>query len=412
MNEAPLLVQLQRIDGNWVDVGVLRTRYDTNWFETFEGYWSLARRPVLGQVFEDHRQDWKPSTKVAIPRWFSHLLPEGSLRNAVANAAGINRVRELPLLSALGAEDLPGALRVFPWDGESDSEPPTDPDDDDSAQFLDPVLKFSLAGLQMKFSIHSSDRGLTVPVSGAAGNMILKLPDRRAGFEGVPEAEFAAMTLASRAGLRVPRVAMVDARTVDGLGKWAESGGRQSFAIERFDRRADGQRIHVEEFAQIFDIATAREQAKYRYTNFEAVANVSARLTGIDSVGEVIDRIVFNVLIGNGDAHLKNWAVEYPDGINPELSPLYDVVPTVLYVDEDDLGLNLNGSKRFVDVLPDSFGRIGKVTEFGESQAIARATEAVHRVREVWPELKEMLPSDQFERLTQRMGELPLSASV
>lgn len=46
----------------------------------------------------------------------------------------------------------------------------------------------------------------------------------------------------------------------------------------------------------------------------------------------MIDRIVLNILVGNGDAHVKNWTFIYPDGSRPQLSPAYDIVPTVLYV--------------------------------------------------------------------------------
>ena len=409
MTVGALLVQLQRPPGDWVDVGLLQSRANTNWFEAFDSYWDLPRRPVLGQVFENGPRDWKPNSHVALPHWFSHLLPEGPLRKAVASAAGISGANELQLLAALGTEDLPGGIRVLPWDQEHGGEIPAATREERFEKNNDPLLKFSLAGLQMKFSIHKTDRGLTVPVAGTAGNTILKLPDGRIGFEGVPEAEFAAMSLAHAAGIRVPDIELVSADEVKGIGHWGNTNDRPSFAVARFDRLGDARRVHAEEFAQILNIPSAREYAKYNHTNFEAVANVSARLVGIETVGEVIDRIVLNVLVGNGDAHLKNWAMVYPDGMNPELSPAYDVVPTVLYVDNDNLGLNLNGSKRFDDVIPRSFDRMGAVTEYGPEAARARAREAAERVLELWPVLDALLPRGQRERLTRRLKDLPIA---
>jgi len=406
-----LLVQLQRPPGDWVDVGLLRSRENTNWFEAFDSYWDRPRRPVLGQVFENGPRNWKPRTHVALPHWFSHLLPEGRLRQAVASAAGISAATELQLLATLGFEDLPGGTRVLPWDQEYDSDIPEAIREEWLEKSTDPVLKFSLAGLQMKFSVHKTDRGLTIPVAGTAGNMILKLPDGRVGFEGVPEAEYAAMRLARAAGIRTPDTELVSAEEVEGIGHWGQTNGRPSFAVARFDRLGDGRRVHAEEFAQILNIPSAREDAKYKHTNFEAVANVSARLAGIGTVGEVIDRIVLNVLVGNGDAHLKNWAMVYPDGMNPTLSPAYDIVPTVLYVDNDNLGLNLNGSKGFDDVIPRSFDRIGAVTDYGAEAARARAREAVERVLEAWPVLDGLLPPGQRERLTRRLKDLPIARS-
>lgn len=406
-----LLVQLQSPQGDWLDVGLLQTRNNTNWFEAFDSYWELPRRPVLGQIFEDQPRGWKPSTHVALPHWFSHLLPEGRLRQAVASAAGINAATELQLLATLGVDDLPGAIRVLPWDQVSGSEVPDAARDEDGYGAMDPVLKFSLAGLQMKFSVRNTDRGLTIPVAGTAGDMILKLPDGRVGFDGVPEAEFGAMMLAKAAGIRVPHVELINAREVSGLGRWAESAHGLSFAVARFDRLEDGRRVHTEEFAQILNISTARENAKYSHTNFEAVANVAARLASVETVGEVIDRIVLNVLVGNGDAHLKNWAITYPDGMNPALSPVYDVVPTVLYVQNDNLGLNLNGSKRFEDVVPRSFARMGEVTGYGVDLSRTRAADAAQRVLDAWPVLREILPGEQYERLTRRREELPIAGN-
>lgn len=404
-----LLVELQRPDGTWVDVGVMRRRDNTNWFESFDTYWALPSRPVLGQIFENQSTDWMPSTHVALPHWFSHLLPEGMLRQAVADVARVNPATEFDLLARLGGDDLPGALRVVAWDAEDGAVTPEPVDESEGTGTADPLLKFSLAGAQMKFSVQRVDRGLTVPVRGTAGNMILKLPDSRPGFEGVPEAEHAAMTLARAIGVDTPDVQLVDAREVDGLGDWAEAQGGLSFAIDRYDRKNHNQRVHAEEFAQIINIPAAREQAKYRMANFEGVANIAAQLTGIESVGEVIDRIVVNVLVGNGDAHLKNWSVTYTDGLNPVLSPVYDVVPTVLYIQDDDLGLKLNGSRRFDDVTPGSFVRMGERTEYGGERARTRASDAAMRVLDSWSLLRETMLARHYERLTERLKILPLS---
>lgn len=405
-----LLVQLQRPDGGWVDVGVMTSRNNTNRFRTLPSYWEQRRRPVLGQLFENNEPGWAPGSHVAIPRWFSHLLPEGRLRQTVAAAAGVHEVEEFKLLARLGSDDLPGAVRVRPYDDSSGGADLSVEKDPEQTSAVDPVLKFSLAGLQMKFSVHASDRGLTVPVSGQAGNMILKLPDGRPGFEGVPEAEHAAMLLARAAGIRAPDVDLVDAKTVRGLEAATRSVTGLSFTIARFDRLADGRRVHIEELSQVFDIRTASDTAKYSSANFEGIAKVFAGLVGTESVGEVIDRIVLNVLVGNGDAHLKNWGLVYEDGMNPSMSPVYDVVPTVLYVGGDDLGLNLDRSKRFEDVSTASFRRMGRITGYGEERAERRAASAVERVLDSWSALEDALPGRHYRELSRRLRSLPLSA--
>jgi serine/threonine-protein kinase HipA len=264
-----------------------------------------------------------------------------------------------------------------------------------------------LAGLQMKFSVQKIDRGLTIPVSGTAGNSILKLPDPRPDKRDVPRAEYAGMKLAMGMGLDVAPVELVDGRSVEGLNYEFE-GDSTSLLISRFDRTEDDRRVHVEELAQVMLIPTAREQAKYKYANFESVANFVSNLTGVQGVGVVIDRIVFNVLFGNGDAHLKNWAFIYRDGRNAELSPAYDLVPTVLYIDNDNLGLNLNGSKSFESVRAASFYGLGERSGYGGREAVDRAAAAVSRLMATWYELSDLLPGDQFTALNKRIVGLPL----
>jgi len=404
-----LLVQLQTPSGDWVDVGLLRGANETNWFESSQRYWDLPQRPILGQVFEDAGPGWKPSARVALPHWFSHLLPEGRLREAVASAAHLSAKRELSLLERLGADDLPGATRVLLTDEHGESVAPNDQSESEDGDESEPLLKFSLAGLQLKFSIHRTDRALTIPIAGQAGNGILKLPDGRPGFGGVPEAEFAAMSLAREVGIRAPRVELVDAKAVAGLGHWATEAPGLSFLVDRFDRTSDGRRVHAEELAQVINIPTARIDAKYDRANFETIATVVAALAGIEAVGEVIDRIVLNVLIGNGDAHLKNWGFTYDDGQLPRLSPVYDVLPTVLYMQGDDLGLNLNATKRFEAVVPASFERLGERAGYGAARAKHRAAEAVERIMSAWGILADLLPREQSSALTTRLRGLPLA---
>jgi serine/threonine-protein kinase HipA len=306
-------VLLQRPDGSWVEAGYLHHSGNRNWFEFAESYWELSDRPVIGQIFEEHGRQWRPSAHVALPRWFGHLLPEGQVRELVARSAHSSEANEYELLARLGVDDLPGAVRVFPADGRRSAFTPGESSGDEP-DADDPLLKFSLAGVQLKFSVARDDRGLTVPAVGRAGDVILKFPDGRPGFGGVPEAELGALTLASQAGIDAVRAELVDPRSVRGLENYADNVHGMALAVRRFDRADDDRRVHMEELAQILDISTAKRDAKYLKANFETVAVVLAALTGVDSVGSIIDRIVLNVLVGNGDAHLKNWAVTYPDG--------------------------------------------------------------------------------------------------
>lgn len=203
--DATLLIQLQGIDGTWVDVGLLRSRDERNSFDILSTYWEATSRPVLGQVFEEHGREWRPSAYTSLPKWFSHLLPEGRLRNEVARASDTNTKREFELLNRLGYKDLPGAVRALP----ADHDGVVHPHAEDEASNLgdDPLLKFSLAGVQLKFSVYGNQRSLTVPASGSVGNVILKFPDGRDGFDAVPEAELGCLRLSGGRNHCMRRVA-------------------------------------------------------------------------------------------------------------------------------------------------------------------------------------------------------------
>jgi serine/threonine-protein kinase HipA len=403
-----LLVQLETPDGKLVDVGFLFNADEKNWFEFSDRYWNLSERPVLGQTFEEHGRSWRPSAHVALPHWFSHLLPEGGLRDAVANAAGTNKAREFNLLARIGIDDLPGALRIGPADElHSVKRPPELVIAEHEGDNVNPLLKYSLAGTQLKFSIYRGTKGLTVPVKGQAGNVIAKLPDTRPGFSGVPESELACLNLARLSGIDTPNTSLVSLSEIAGLEDWAREISSPALIVDRFDRKGHG-RIHMEELAQVLNIPAAVETAKYRRANFETIASLVAGLCGLDSVSEVINRIVLNVLIGNGDAHLKNWAILYPDGILPVLSPVYDVLPTVTYIPSDDMGLKLAGSRAFESVGIESFDVIGRRAGVGVANSRAWAKEAAERVLSNWTSMSDILSSSDYENITKRLETLNL----
>ena len=268
-----LVVQLFDPSGGWVSVGHITHANERSTFRSFDSYWNLGHRPVLGQVFEENGPSWSPTSRIRLPKWFSHVLPEGRLREAIADAADVKAVREFFLLRRIGGDDLPGGIRVV--------EEATADDDGSGTEEAPPPqvvvgdlgpFKFSLAGIQLKFSVRDTDRGLTVPATGEAGDWIAKLPDPRQGFEGVPEAELAGLELARAAGIRVPRARLVDVNQIARIPEWATVGGGQALLVERYDRTADGGRVHTEELAQVLDLPTGHHSYKYEFTNFETVA--------------------------------------------------------------------------------------------------------------------------------------------
>jgi HipA-like protein len=160
---------------------------------------SLSFKDAMGDLIRDQKR-----TQTRLSPFFSNLLPEGPLRDYLAERAGVNAAREFNLLRALG-RDLPGAIVVRGPDG---GEPGSGPEDDAPSTpgaTSEPPLRFSLAGVQLKFSaLEKAKGGLTVPATGVGGSWIVKLPSTR--FPGVSENEFSMMTLARSVGIDVPDI--------------------------------------------------------------------------------------------------------------------------------------------------------------------------------------------------------------
>jgi serine/threonine-protein kinase HipA len=267
------------------------------------------------------------------------------------------------------------------------------------------VLRFSLAGVQLKFSATGDpQRGLTIPFGGMGGKWILKLPDRR--FDLVPENEFSMMTFARNVGLNVPRVGLVESSAVQGLSLDIQAAGN-AYYIERFDRTSDGVRIHTEDFAQANTLYPAD---KYKRFNYDVLVEQVAQLMGTEASLNLIRRIVFNIGIGNGDMHAKNWSVIYRDRRTPELAPAYDYLSTIVYSPNDDLGMNLSDTKRFSEIDAAAIVRLASRARLPRKPVLDAAFDMVARMREVWPSLASSLPltREQRQAISAHMDRVPL----
>ncbi len=129
-----------------------------------------------------------------VPPFFSNLLPEGHLRTYLAELAGIKPEREFFLLALLGA-DLSGASTVTPFTADGHRAEPKEDKQERGSRRDAGVLRFSLAGVQLKFSaVMEASGGLTIPVHGIGGSWIVKLPSPQ--FPAVAENEYVMLELA------------------------------------------------------------------------------------------------------------------------------------------------------------------------------------------------------------------------
>jgi len=249
------------------------------------------------------------------------------------------------------------------------------------------ALRFSLAGVQMKFSANRDDRGVTIPVSGRGGSWILKLPDQR--FESVPENEFSMLRWASEAGLQVPVHELVETREVRGLPSGVGSLAQRSLLIQRFDRAPGRARIHQEDLAQVLNV---RPSDKYEHANYDTLVKVIRAVCPAEDVDELLRRLAFMVLCGNGDAHLKNFSITYPDGRSARLSPAYDLVFTRAFIEGDALGLKLSGEQRFSRIGRDTFRKLARRAGLDAAHADDVVGTFVERAMAAWQRLRGELP--------------------
>ena len=297
----------------------------------------------------------EPFNRRACQPFFGGILPEEGQRTAIARALGVSADNEFRLLEYLGGE-VAGALTLLP-EGETpalrSAAAPKLLSDVDLVQLLDHLpmrpmlagedgLRLSLAGAQSKLPVLVIDGQIALPAPGQPTSHILKPPIAR--FAGTTENEYFCMSLARAVGLEV---APVEMRTV---------GERSFLLITRYDRATgpagELTRLHQEDFAQALGVPSHRKYASEGGPNFPdcfALLRRAATRPPRDIL-RLLDAAIFNLIIGNADAHAKNFSLLHKDGAIT-LAPLYDLLSTVLYPElSPKLAMKIGGKAILDDI--------------------------------------------------------------
>jgi serine/threonine-protein kinase HipA len=376
---------------------IVRTPGDFNAF-SFEGsYRETGGFPVLSLSFRAAtgglRKDPKPVAR-ALPAFFANLLPEDKLREAMEkhHAGSVRAGNDFDLLVALGS-DLPGAVRVVPSDRAIARL--------DNLLAPKPKARFSLAGVQMKLSVIKNTLkggGLTLPLGDAQGAYIAKIPST--SFPGVSENEYANLALAEAIGMEVPERELVEQSELEGIPKEFETlSDGKVLLVRRFDRGANGERIHIEDFAQVFGIYPSRKYEGAAYHDIAAALNVAISPT---AALEFVRRLALAAITGNGDMHLKNWSLIYRGvGATPQLAPVYDVLSTVPYIPADAMALSLAGERSFKALSVQRWKAFSNRARLPEAAVLKAVAETVERVNGRWWSLPErtVVPAKVLERI-------------
>jgi len=350
---------------------------------------SLITHPGFPHSEKLLKEPWQRQQK--LHPTLSNLLPEGPLRELIAQGLKVHVDNEFHLFSYLG-EDLPGALVAEPML----------PDDvpvfllsaygQAKAVTLEKTAqknKFSLAGVQMKFSMRQQDGRYNLSKGDLLGDWIVKTPSTR--HKNVPLNEYTAMTLASLAGIDVPEIRLVELDKLDNLPPINLPAEKLAFAIKRFDRN-DNQRVHMEDFAQVL---VKYPHEKYNSASYEHIGKILYDFTGdgLADVQQFARRLLVNILLANGDAHLKNWSLLYSDQVTPRLSPAYDIVTTSVYIEnERGYALNLGKTRQWYDVDYTNFEAWAGRAGIPWRAIKPHLDDTMDKARSLWPEAIKDLP--------------------
>ena len=346
------------------------------------------------------------------PSYFQNLLPEGHNRERLALERRCSPDDEFQLLAAAG-HDLMGAIEVEPV--------PLREGIPDTVRHWHTALGLdvlepgfvespvedaaALPGVVTKFSAVQDGRRYVVKRHGAAGSYILKLPSTR--HPDLVANEAAGYQLCAALGLECAEAHVISRADAD-LPE--QMPFEELLAVKRFDRGQDGQRIHMEEFAQVLQYEPKRKYGQGLMTDYPNMLRVIDRLSSrpAQDVQEFVKRFVAFILMGNVDAHLKNWALVYPDGITPQLAPLYDpVCVTALFESVPPVDYAIN---RAIDTTLRGFDihQLEALLKAAGLQRVSRllsiAKQTVKLAQANWPRVLENAPPGVGRAVTERLG--------
>jgi len=201
--------------------------------------------------------------------------------------------------------------------------------------------KLSISGVQPKLSLKLDKKNNALISVAEGGEYILK--PQTAAFPNIPENEQCCMDIAAEFKIAVPPHCLLPLKDKS----WA-------YIVKRFDRES-GVKIHQEEFFQILGSGNkykgSVEQIGRKLKEISTAPGYDAQL--------FFERVVLNFIIGNGDAHLKNYSIAYKDKETIRLTPAYDIVCSKLVIpDEEDSALSINAKKN--ELKRDDFDKLAE----------------------------------------------------
>lgn len=302
--------------------------------------------------------------------FFSGILPEADVRTRIASILGVSVANDLSLLEHIGGE-CAGAVSILP----EDASPPTaglekiQPMDADAlARVVEELprrplmagldgVRLSLAGAQVKLPVVLSEAGMALPLGTTPSTHILKPePDR---FPGLAANEAFCMSLARNIGLSAAEA------------EFRILGGTPCLVVQRYDRMTSetgaSTRIHQEDFCQALGVPPERKYQKEGGPSLRDCLTLIREWSTLPvlDIRDFLDGVIFSALVGNADAHAKNFSFLYRTSTR-RLAPLYDQVCTLDWPElSSELSMKVGSAWTLAEISPEHFRQLAKETALG-----------------------------------------------
>ena len=385
-------------------------RYDRTYLDDPQSERLSFSLPLQAEPFDEDRSY----------RYFANLLPPEVVRRKLEKCLHVSRNNVFGFLKAIGG-DCAGAVALYPPGARpnpGEAERLRELDETAAADILKSLrrrplyaagedgYRYSAAGAQDKLVVRVKDGRLFLPLDGAPSTHIVK-----PGAADFPESvanELFCQRLADRLGVRAAEASVI------------VIGGERYYVTRRFDREVvDGRlrRLHQEDFCQMMSVDP---EMKYESDGGPGFADLSTTLRRLHAtLGETLalmDMFVFNFLIGNADAHAKNYSVVYRRR-RPLLAPLYDAVSTAVYPDlSRDYAMGIGGETLMGRIGRDHFARLSEDCGMSPQLLLGRLDAMIGRIlpvaRELAADLNREWPSEVYEKIVAVIGQQLKSVSV
>ncbi len=363
--------------------GQLSFYYREDWINHSQAIALSCSLPLRVEAFDD----------IHTRPFFAGLLPEGKLRDLIAQQFHISKKNDFALLDQIGGE-CAGAITftqasVVPATGEIENVRWLD--DKELNDILNELpsrpmlagkdgLRLSLAGAQDKLPIIYDGQRFGLPLGNKASTHILKPSISR--LEDSVINEHFCLQLAQSLKLQAARATS------------HHIGNHQFLLVDRYDRQINKQgninRIHQEDFCQALGIIPEMKYQNEGGPSLVDCFDLVRRVTRPNALQilRLLDYVIFNTMIGNHDAHAKNFSLLYLDK-TPILAPLYDALSTAVYPDlTPKMAMKIGSKYKFSEVYPRHWDEFFETSGLAKAQCRKRLLELCHLLPEAARQLQ------------------------